>query len=254
MSIQDYNSAVEFLQQNQELSDFVGQCSEQLIKKAEGELNITFPQTYRKFLLDYGAGNFGSEEIYGIVKDDFDNSGIPDAIWYTLKQRREANLPSNLVIIYYAGGEEMFCLDINKLGKYEESVVVSYLIGVDLEYQTYEIIADDFGEFLLQRVKSELGISQRAQLKLCKPPQPDRIKVVEVVSNGKERKELFWQLLEERGIKDLDGYRQQFFAHFTCLVCKLSDLQGVNLPALQMRHARVGNSAQCEPSIRRLLN
>lgn len=159
MSIQDYNNAVKLLQQNQELSDFVGECSEQLVKKAEAKLNVIFPQTYRNFLLNYGAGNFGSEEIYGIVKEDFDNSGIPDAIWYTLKQRKEVNLPSTLVIIYHTGGEEMFCLNFNKLGKHQEPVVVSYVIGVDLEFQTYEIIANDFGEFLLQRVKMELGIS-----------------------------------------------------------------------------------------------
>lgn len=159
MGILDYNSAVELLQQNQELNDFVGQCSEQLVKKAEGKLNVIFPQTYRDFLLTYGAGNFGSEEIYGIVKEDFDNSGIPDAIWFTLKQRKEVNLPSNLVIIYHTGGEEMFCLDFNRLGKHQEPAVVSYVIGVDLEFQTYEIIANDFGEFLLQRVKMELGIS-----------------------------------------------------------------------------------------------
>ncbi len=159
MSIQDYNIAVDLLQQNQNLSDFVGECSEYIVKKAEEKLSIEFPQSYRSFLRNFGAGNFGTEEIYGVVKEDFENSGIPDAIWFTLKQRKEINLPSNLLIIYHTGGEEMFCLDINKIGRYGEPVVVSFIIGVDLEFQKYEVIANDFGEFFLQRVKSELGIS-----------------------------------------------------------------------------------------------
>lgn len=159
MSIQDYNNAVELIQQNQGLGDFVGNCSESIIKKAEEKLNIVFPQSYRKFLLSFGAGNFGAEEIYGVIKEDFENSGIPDAIWFTLKQRKEVNLPLNLVVIYHTGGEEMFCLDINKIGKYQEPIIVSYVIGVDSEHQIYEIIANDFGEFFLQRVKLELGIS-----------------------------------------------------------------------------------------------
>lgn len=159
MSIQDYNNAVELIQQNQWLGDFVGNCSENIIKKAEEKLNIVFPQSYRNFLLSFGAGNFGAEEIYGVIKENFENSGIPDAIWFTLKQRKEVNLPSNLVVIYHTGGEEMFCLDINKIGKYQEAMIVSYAIGVDSEHQTYEIIANDFGEFFLQRVKLELGIS-----------------------------------------------------------------------------------------------
>jgi hypothetical protein len=156
MSIQDYSSAVRLIQQNSDLSDFIGECSEKLVKKAEEKLKVIFPQSYRNFLLNFGAGNFGAEEIFGVIKEDFENSGIPDAIWFTLKQRKEIELPSNLVIIYHTGGEEMFCLDLNTMGKYGEPAVVSYVIGVNLEDQIFEIIANDFGEFLLQRVESEL--------------------------------------------------------------------------------------------------
>jgi antitoxin YobK len=64
-------------------------------------------------------------------------------------------LPQNLLIIYHTGGAEMFCLDFRKA----EPKVVSYTIGVSSEHQTYEVIANDFGEFLLQRINFELGIS-----------------------------------------------------------------------------------------------
>lgn len=157
MSIQDYNKAVQLIQENMNLADFVCSSSEKLIKRAEKKLNLLFSQQYKSFLLRYGAGNFGSEEIYGIIKADFDNSGVPDAIWFTLKQRREINLPNNLLIIYHTGGEEMFCLDFNKKSETLEPVVVSYLIGVEQNLQKYEVIASDFGEFLFQRVRIELG-------------------------------------------------------------------------------------------------
>lgn len=159
MSTEDYENALNLINENEFLSDFVGKCPEQLVRKAEEKLNLSFPKSYKQFLLNFGAGNFGSEEVYGIVKEDFENSGIPDAIWYTIKQRKEVNLPSNLVVIYHTGGEEIFCLDTNKPGKHGEPAVISYAIGVDPKHQTYEIIANDFGEFLLQRVKLELGIS-----------------------------------------------------------------------------------------------
>lgn len=158
MSLKDYNAAISLMKQNDQLCDFVGNCSEELIKNAEKKLNIQFPQTYRDFLLTYGAGNFGSEEIYGVIKNDFDNSGIPDAIWFTHKQRKEAALPVNLLVIYHTGGEEMFCIDFNQVGAFNEPIVVSYLIGLDKKDQTFEKIANDFGEFLLQRVKIQLGI------------------------------------------------------------------------------------------------
>lgn len=159
MSIEDYENAVNLINENAVLSDFVGKCPEQLVRKAEEKLNLSFPKSYRHFLLNFGAGNFGSEEVYGIIKEDFENSGIPDAIWYTIKQRKEVNLPSNLIVIYHTGREEIFCLDTDKSGKQGESALVSYVIGVDSKHQTYETIANDFGEFLLKRVKLELGDS-----------------------------------------------------------------------------------------------
>lgn len=159
MSIQDYKTAVELIEQHFDLGDFVQNITEELVKQAEEKLGLSFPTLYKNFLLNYGAGNFGSEEIYGILKDDFEHSGIPDAVWFTLKQRKEINLPHNLIIIYHTGGEEMFCLDVSKITESNESPIVTYAIGIDPEYQTYEIVAKDFGEFLLQRVLSELNIS-----------------------------------------------------------------------------------------------
>ncbi|AKG36651.1 SMI1/KNR4 family protein [Paenibacillus durus] len=159
MSVQDYKNAVDLIEQHPGLGDFIGNSTEELIGKAEKKLGLVFPPLYRNFLLDYGAGNFGAEEVYGVIKDDFEHSGIPDAVWFTLKQREEVNLPCNLVIIYHTGGEEMFCLNIEKTDKFKEVPIVSYSIGVEPENQIYEIVASDFGEFLLQRVRTELGIS-----------------------------------------------------------------------------------------------
>ncbi|WP_231559800.1 SMI1/KNR4 family protein [Geobacillus subterraneus] len=105
--------------------------------------------------MSFGAGNFGSQEIFGIISSDFENSSVPDAIWYTLTERREGNLPSNLLIIYDTGSDEVFCLDFNKIDN-NEPKVVSFFLGVDLDNQKYEIIANDFGSFLLDLVKREL--------------------------------------------------------------------------------------------------
>lgn len=111
---------------------------------------------YLDYLQTFSAGNFGAQEIYGIISADFENSSVPDAIWYTLSERKEINLPSNLLVIYDTGSDELFCLDFNQLDYKGEPKVVSYVPGVELENQTYEIIANDFGDFLLDLVKQEI--------------------------------------------------------------------------------------------------
>ena len=123
---------------------------------AEVKLGLTFTGLYLDYLQTFGAGNFGAQEIYGIINADFENSSVPDAIWYTLTERRETNLPSNLLVIYDTGSDELFCLDFNQLDNNGEPRVVSFLPGVRLESQTYEVIANDFGDFLLDLVKQEI--------------------------------------------------------------------------------------------------
>lgn len=60
------------------------------------------------------------------------------------------------MVIYDTGSDELFCLDFNQLDYKGEPKVVSYVPGVELENQTYEIIANDFGDFLLDLVKQEI--------------------------------------------------------------------------------------------------
>ncbi|CAM2895728.1 SMI1/KNR4 family protein [Hathewaya histolytica] len=154
----DYEKAVNLIEDNEELKDDIGGCSYKLIEMAEKRLNMKFPKSYTDFLLKFGALSFGSEEIYGIVREDFDNSRVPDAIWYTLVERRDAQIPYWLLSIYDTGSEELICLNFNNINKEGEPTVVSFVPGIDREYQIYEEISKDFGEFLLSRIKMELDI------------------------------------------------------------------------------------------------
>ncbi|UOQ94879.1 SMI1/KNR4 family protein [Halobacillus shinanisalinarum] len=156
MSIETYQKAKEIILSNEDMADFVGGRTNGLIKMAEGKLGLKFTGLYLDFLKTLGAGNFGAQEIYGILKDDFENSSVPDAIWFTLTERKETGLPNDLLVIYDTGGDELFCLDFNKLDENGEPKVVSYVPGMKLDDQVYQVIAHDFGEFLLGLVRQEL--------------------------------------------------------------------------------------------------
>lgn len=153
MGQESYQTAKQIILSS-DASDFVGGCATELIDKAENKLGIDFTGLYRDYLLTFGAGNFGAQEIYGIIHDDFENSSVPDAIWCTLTERVESNLPNNLLVIYDSGDDELYCLDFKQYN--EEPKVVVFVPRVTLENQKYEVIADDFGDFLLELVKLEL--------------------------------------------------------------------------------------------------
>ena len=157
MSLTNYQQAVQIINTDKDRSHFVGPRTDDLISKAEEATGFKFTGMYRDFLKNYGAGSFEGGEIYGIIDDNFEDSGIPDAVWVTLNERRKINLPANLLIIYDIGTGEYYCLDFEKLNNDKEPKVVSFYPGFDLEIQTYEIIADDFGDFLLDTVN--IGLS-----------------------------------------------------------------------------------------------
>ncbi|MFD2132799.1 SMI1/KNR4 family protein [Pseudogracilibacillus auburnensis] len=156
MSKDTYQKAKEIILNEEEIADFVGGHPDGLISLAEEKLGLKFTGLYLDYLQTFGAGNFGAQEIYGIINADFENSSVPDAIWSTLTERKEINLPVNLLVIYDTGSDELFCLDFNQSDDNGEPNVVSFVPGVDLENQTYEIIANDFGDFLLDLVKQEI--------------------------------------------------------------------------------------------------
>ena len=156
MSFENYKRALEIINENSDIFFSVGKRSNELVLKAENVLGFRLSNQYKDFVLRFGAGNFGAEEFYGLIDDDFEDSSTPDAVWMTLRERQEGNLPANLVIIYHTGAEEMFCLDFNNLNSDGEPKVISFVIGVDVEYQTYEVIANDFGDFLLDMISQEL--------------------------------------------------------------------------------------------------
>ena len=155
MSLETYQKAKQIILE-EDIADFVGGCTDDLIRLAEEKIGLRFAGLYLDYLKTFGAGNFGSQEIYGIIHDDFENSSVPDAIWYTLTERREINLPNNLLIIYDTGSDELFCLDYNQLAENGEPKIVSFVPGAELESQTYEIIANDFGDFVLDLVEQEV--------------------------------------------------------------------------------------------------
>lgn len=147
MSMTDYEKAKTIITTHKSKSRFAGLRSEELIRKAEDVLNIRFPPIYRQFLLDYGAGNFGSAEFFGVIDEDFENSSVPDGVWYTLIERKEASLPDDLIVVGETGTGELYCLD---LAKNEGPVVI---IDPGSNTSSREIIASDFGSFLLDRIQ-----------------------------------------------------------------------------------------------------
>lgn len=138
--------------------DLDGEKPSSLIHLAEVALSITFPPSYKEFLLNFGCGDISGQEFYGLITDDFINSGIPDAVWITMRERSDSHLPSKLIIVGARGDGPYYVLDCRYPDRDGECPVILWWPGASrLDYtESYETVASDFGTFFLDKIKSLL--------------------------------------------------------------------------------------------------
>lgn len=156
MSMLQLQKAFEIIDNNSHRADFEGVKEEELISLAESVLGVVFPPTYREFLSKYGCGDIAGCEFYGLINGDFEGSGIPDAIWLTLEERKDSDLPENLVVVYALGDGSYHALDCSVTDQAGECPVVEWIPGSSKVGKGLEVIADDYGQFLLQKIEGAI--------------------------------------------------------------------------------------------------
>jgi antitoxin YobK len=124
-------------------SYFVGPRDLSVVATAEKRLGVRFPPSYRRFLLEFGCGNVGSQEIYGLIDQDVERGPIPNAAWLNLERRARGWRPT-LFVIYESGDGTSHALDLDRLDS--EGEASAWLL--DVAGNPTEQVATDFGDFL----------------------------------------------------------------------------------------------------------
>ena len=151
MGLAEYSQAVELMNKRPEVgADFVGPRTEALVEAAERALGFKLSATYRRFVREFGAGNFGAFEVYGVIDENFDVSSVPDGIWLTLRKRATLGLPNNFLIVGADGMGGYYCLNNDENS--EDGEVIVYYPGV----VNHEKMANSFGEFFLLGIQDQI--------------------------------------------------------------------------------------------------
>lgn len=156
MPMDDLAHALQLIEDNDDEADFEGPKDPDLIRLAEVELGVSFPPTCRRFLRHVGCGDIAGLEVFGLIGADFVNSSVPNGIWLTLKERSDSALPPALVLISEVGDGTMVALDASRPHVDGECPVVLWRPGLP-EGADLEVIATDFGQFLLREIGLALG-------------------------------------------------------------------------------------------------
>lgn len=129
--------------------------NENQVCDAERKIGFSFPESFRHFLLNYGSGDFGGREFYGLVPGDNNLEEAPNSLWLTLDLRARENLPDDFYVIEDIGDGTTACLLLSHDSKGECPVVLwDYGEGnVDCPH----VLAQSFGEYFYERIDEILS-------------------------------------------------------------------------------------------------
>ena len=131
-----------------------GGVSNECIRRSEEMLGLKFSKQCRHFYEKCGYLSFFGTEVFGIDPDDLDTLE-GNSVAYALNDREEYGLPNNWLPIYNFDEGELAYLDFGNLNKENEPPVISCYYD-STGYEEPEVIAEDFGAFLLHLVEEAL--------------------------------------------------------------------------------------------------
>lgn len=147
---------IDLVEKHPDLADPYGSTSEEALKRAEKELGLSFPPSYRDFVANYGCLDFGAQEFYGLTGEHVE--GIPNVVWSTLDARRKGLPPYMVKILDPAVGDMIFCIDTSHVDSTGESPVVEWIEGASFSEQNLEPFAANFADFAVAVMNIELEI------------------------------------------------------------------------------------------------
>lgn len=152
------NDLIKFIEMNPDLSDMIycgSPVSSEVISEAEKMLDLKFPESYKKFLEQYGSMEIvGAISIYGIgVSDPHLHELTDSAVHLTLELREETQLPHYYLAFYNNEGDEQWCLDTRKENA---SIIIWNYFSKDIERKYNE----DFVNMIFSEIKTAINFNE----------------------------------------------------------------------------------------------
>jgi hypothetical protein len=156
MSYKDFQEAERLIDSKYVNLDYVYPQPRERVTEAKNILNVSFPKSYEEFLYRFGSIGFSGEEIYGLNKSyDYSKYVYCNVVCATIEERKvnkDPIFPNYLIPIHALGNGELSCLDISQMNEEGECPVIAWYFGATLPNGKLEVLAKDFGAFLLEKL------------------------------------------------------------------------------------------------------
>lgn len=155
MSEKFYEEAIELIKKHDLDPMPIKRPSVEDLATLEQRLGVRLPNSYRRMLLDFGILMVDSITISGIGNDGIVGTNSYNVVFATETSRKEGLITDTMVEIGVAGYGPFFFIDCAELDENGEAPV--YEAPANGVHNGKDRLADSFGEFLLNEIRSLTG-------------------------------------------------------------------------------------------------
>ena len=142
----NYDKIIKLISDNEGAVDFApfgDGTSEEWIKKAESRLEVSFPGSFRWWLINYDGGEVHGEEIFSVYEMDFDSVVGGDIVYMNELNQKNGFSTKDQLIIQKNDQAESYYFDLTQ---YKDGECPVY---IDVNRSKY---ADHFLHFLEKKI------------------------------------------------------------------------------------------------------
>ncbi|MCD0484577.1 SMI1/KNR4 family protein [Streptacidiphilus sp. ASG 303] len=155
-AVESVAALAELLRNNLDRCTWTGALGPEDVARAEEQLGVAFPPSYRRFLAELGSCEAEGEEFLGVYRTGAMGDVLLGTVSETLHARSDPRFPQHLLVVQYDGMGGLVSIDVSLRDGRGESPVVVWDPGA-ADRGGPELLAEDFGSHALRQCTRALG-------------------------------------------------------------------------------------------------
>lgn len=154
--LQAADRVISLVRENAGLANHGDGCSAEVIGRAEADIGLAFPPSYRRLIEVFGTWEVPPAEFPGVYQSPSGSDELLGSSAYTLEDRVELGLPHQFLVVKHDDVLGVVVLDTSQPDDEGEYPVFAWNPGVT-EGGLMEKVADNFGAFALSECRQNMS-------------------------------------------------------------------------------------------------
>ncbi|MFF4062069.1 SMI1/KNR4 family protein [Streptomyces sp. NPDC001668] len=150
------DQVISLVRDNEDLAQHGTGCPPEMIARAEAEMALVFPPSYRRLIEEFGTWEVPPAEFLGLYRTPAGGEELLGTPAHTREDRAALGLPQHFMVVMHDDVWGIVVLDTSRPDEDGEYPVLAWNPGV-LDGGLMEKIADSYGEFALTECRQNLS-------------------------------------------------------------------------------------------------